>query len=269
MNADAAVQGHQYDTAFFTYTDGMAVRSAQLMLPIVERLFPVRSVADFGCGNGGWLHVWKKLGVRDCVGIDGDYVDRDRLLIEKSEFISHDLSRPLNLRRKFDLVQSLEVAEHLPPSSSEAFVDTLVAHADVILFSAAAPGQGGMRHINERSYGFWRELFQRRGYVMLDAIRPAIQNLHEIQPWYRYNSFVFVNRSKYDKLDGELRSSRVADDRPVRDVSPRFYQFRKQVIRILPVGVVDRLSILNTAWANRINRRTKTEHREADSETSS
>jgi hypothetical protein len=34
---------------------------------------------------------------------------------------------------------SLEVAEHLPPGVAQTFVDALVRHGSVVLFSAAIP----------------------------------------------------------------------------------------------------------------------------------
>jgi hypothetical protein len=47
------------------------------------------------------------------------------------------------LDRRFDLVQSLEVAEHITPAASEAFVEDLARHAErFVLFSAAPPGKG-------------------------------------------------------------------------------------------------------------------------------
>ena len=32
-------------------------------------------------------------------------------------------------------------------------------HSDIVLFSAAPPGQGGHGHVNERSYEYWRGEF--------------------------------------------------------------------------------------------------------------
>ncbi len=238
-----------YDKAFFAYTDRMALRSAEVVLPLVRQHFDVHSVVDFGCGNGGWLAVWKKLGVRECQGVDGDYLDTAGLLIDKSEFMSHDLGQPMVLGRRFDLAQSLKVAEHLPAADADSFVDTLVAHADVILFSAASPGQGGMFHVNERPYEWWRDKFAARGYVLLDLVRPAIRDKPAVEPWYRYNTFVFVKESRYEGLPGAVRSSRIDDGRPVPDLSPLPYRIRKAILRPLPTQVVNLISRLHTLWA--------------------
>src|SRR5690348_7395490 len=101
-----------------------------------------------------------------------------------------DLNEPIELGRRFDLVLCLETAEHLKPESSETIVDTLVRHGDLILFSAAAPGQGGPGHINCRWPAFWQKLFNERGFTCSDAVRWTIWNDGRIEPWYRQNLMV-------------------------------------------------------------------------------
>src|SRR5271165_1063667 len=98
------------------------MRSAREVLKIVKdaHLNP-KSVVDVGCGIGTWLKVWSELGAEDILGVDGDYVRQDQLLIPPDRFKAMDLSNPLALKRKFDLVQSLEVAEHLPPAAAGPF----------------------------------------------------------------------------------------------------------------------------------------------------
>ena len=111
-----------YDNKFFKYVNSGAIDSAKEILPMLLKAIPIKSVLDVGCGQGAWLSVWKKLGVTDISGIDGGYVERNNLLIDQEDFNSYDLSNGFNLNRRFDLVQSLEVAEHLPESSAKGFV---------------------------------------------------------------------------------------------------------------------------------------------------
>jgi len=89
---------------------------------------PIRSVADFGCAEGVWLAAWKSAGATDVQGVDGPWVDLARLQIDQGDFLSADLTQPINVGdRQFDLVQSLEVAEHLPASAAVTFVEALPA----------------------------------------------------------------------------------------------------------------------------------------------
>ncbi len=152
------------------------------------------SIVDFGCGTGTWLAAAKQIN-RDIevVGVDGDYVDRNMLMINKKEFLPRDLTRELDLKRKFDLAMSLEVAEHLDEKYADVFVDTLCRHSDIILFSAAHLGQGGDGHINEQPIEYWINKFEKRDYVWND-IREIFKNNYDIEPWYKDNISLFIKR---------------------------------------------------------------------------
>jgi hypothetical protein len=68
-----------------------SISSAEVVVPIVLSLFPLSSAVDLGCGVGGWLRAFERLGVDDYLGIDGDYVPRGMLKIPKNKFIARDL----------------------------------------------------------------------------------------------------------------------------------------------------------------------------------
>jgi O-methyltransferase len=81
---------------------------------------------------------------------------------------------PLELDRKFDLVLSIEVAEHIERSKHEDLFDFLAARAERwVVFSAARPGQGGHGHVAERPEAEWREEFVSRGFAF-DARMTAL-----------------------------------------------------------------------------------------------
>ena len=167
--------------------------SAEVIVPIlVEKLNP-HSVLDVGCGIGTWLKVFKDHGVNLLKGIDGDYLDRNLLkkYIEEKDFIEMDISRPFNLGVTFDLILSLEVAEHLPEIAAEDFVSSLILHGNNILFSAAIPNQGGQNHLNEQWPTYWAEKFKIRGYEAYDIIRPHIWTDKRIDIFYRQNILLF------------------------------------------------------------------------------
>ncbi|MHC4079756.1 MAG: class I SAM-dependent methyltransferase [Planctomycetota bacterium] len=182
----------KYDRRYFAdHRDG-ALASARAMVPHIVQLAGPQSVVDIGCGVGAWLSVFSKLGVSELVGVDGDDVPRDALMIPPSYFLAADLSTPLQLDRTFDLALSLEVAEHLPPDAAETFVDTLARLAPVVVFSAAIPLQGGTGHVNEQWQTYWARLFSARGFVAADALRPVFWDDERIDWWYRQNAIVYV-----------------------------------------------------------------------------
>lgn len=168
------------------------------VVPVVLRFVQPSSVLDVGCGTGTWLRAFEEAGVHDYLGVDGDYVDRSMLNIPAERFVTADISRPLGLRRKFDLVVCLEVAEHVAPEHADTLIQSLVDHGDVILFSAAVPGQGGQNHLNEQWPEYWQDKFKKHGYYFHDLVRPHIWHDIHVNWWYRQNIFL-VTREYSDK----------------------------------------------------------------------
>jgi hypothetical protein len=233
---------YEYDAQFQAYTRSIATQSAQVIVPILTEALRPSSVVDFGCGRASWLQVWKNAGASEVLGLDGDYVDRNDLAVDLSEFSSRDLGSTIDLGRRFDLVESLEVVEHLPKSRGRGFVADLCRHGDRVLFGAAPPGQGGEHHINEQPYSYWRAFFSDLGYETFDFVRPQIASQREVAPWYRYNTLLYVKREHVDSLPESVRQTHVSQDSPIRDVSPLLYKLRKSIVRQLPYWATQALA---------------------------
>jgi hypothetical protein len=180
-----------YNEPFFDKLTSASLASARAVVPIVLKLLPASSAVDFGCGRGSWLKACLENGVETILGLDGDYVNRDKLLIDRDQFRAVDVRRPIELERRFDLAFCLEVGEHLPARSAPALVESLAAAAPVVLFSAALPGQGGVSHINEQWPPYWERLFAGRGMHKYDVVRPLIWYDRSIAPYYRQNIYLF------------------------------------------------------------------------------
>jgi SAM-dependent methyltransferase len=205
----------RYDADFFDGLQEGVRRSAAVAVPMLVELVGPRSVLDVGCGVGTWLRSLMDAGVTDVLGVDGDYVDRAMLEIPADRFRPVDLAEPFCAGRRFDLALCLEVGEHLDEDRAGTLVASLVAHAPVIAFSAAIPGQGGTHHVNERWLSYWRLLFARHGYSCLDVLRPALWTRREVDSWYAQNMVLFVARPQLDA--GSLAEAR---RRPRRSRSP-------------------------------------------------
>lgn len=180
--------------------------SAEEILPKVFELGSINSVLDVGCGTGSWLKIAQELGVDDIAGIDSIICDSSTLFIDKLKIKVIDLNSSFDLNRKFDLVICLEVAEHLRPDSAKRFIESLVRHSDIILFSAAIPFQGGQNHINEQwTKDYWVDIFDQFNYYPADLLRSQIWNNQRIHWWYRQNIVLFVNANfkkfQLEKID--------------------------------------------------------------------
>jgi SAM-dependent methyltransferase len=210
----------RYDSAYFEPHDALTRRSAEVIVPLVMELLAPRSVCDVGCGLGIWLSVFQEHGAAEVLGIDGEYVGREKLTIDPERFVAADLERGLPGVGRFDLAVSLEVAEHLSEAAAAGFVDGLVALAPAVLFSAAIPGQGGRRHLNEQWPEYWRAQFARHGYLPIDCIRPRIWQAREVRLWYRQNMLLFASRTLIEAREALKRAHEESAGRPLSVVHP-------------------------------------------------
>ena len=164
--------------------------SPSVLVPIIVKLFKPESLVDVGCGIGNWLKEFENNNVSDLFGIDGTHLDRSLFLLNSEKLMLLDLEKPFSLDRKFDVAISLEVAEHLKADSANDFVRSLCSLSDIVVFSAAVPGQGGQNHLNEQWPSFWKKKFEENGYYFNDVIRPLIWINDNVRIHYRQNIFV-------------------------------------------------------------------------------
>jgi len=183
-------KGNQYDDLFFNQQKNNAYLAAQKIVPLILRVTEAKSIVDVGCGIGAWLKVFQENGLSDFLGIDGHYLKTENLLIPSANFLAQDLTEKFTLNRKFDLALCLEVAEHLPKKKARLFINNLVNLADIIVFSAAIPKQGGTHHLNEQWPGYWQRLFKEFHYEFLDPFRPEILYATDLDYCYRQNIFL-------------------------------------------------------------------------------
>ena len=181
-----------YSEAFFAQQSDGSHRSAAVVVPMVLESVRPRSVVDVGCGVGTWLSVVIESGIADVLGVDGDYVNRDRLRIPADRFQARDLTKVVHLDRTFDLAFCMEVAEHIPPESADNIVETLAGLAPVVVFSAAIPFQGGTEHVNEQWPEYWAEKFAARGFIAIDLLRPRLWNDPRVECYYAQNVVVYA-----------------------------------------------------------------------------
>jgi len=117
-----------------------------------------QSMLDVGSGTGAMVNTAEKLGV-DVNGID--ILPRPN----HPKLLQLDLDRPVTLRHSYELVTSIETAEHIRPESADILIGTITRHAtERIVFTAAMPGQMGHGHVNCQHATYWREKFYQRGW---------------------------------------------------------------------------------------------------------
>ena len=141
-----------------------AFRSARAILHGLFGSEVPRSVVDFGCGRGDWLRAARDAGAQTLLGIE-PFSDAQTGDIPR---ITHDVTQPWSPERPYELAICVEVAEHLPPEAMQTLVGSITGAAPCCVFSAAAPLQGGIGHLNERVPSDWARAFAQAGFECLD-----------------------------------------------------------------------------------------------------
>jgi SAM-dependent methyltransferase len=212
-----------YEQSFYQTLAGNATRSSAVVVPLILEYVRPASIVDVGCGTGGWLAEFRKHGIEDVLGLDGPWVRPDLLEIPKERFRVADVAQPIHEPRRFDLVISLETAEHLPPASAQTFVDSLTSLGPVIVFSAAIPFQGGNNHFNEQWPDYWAALFAAKGYTFVDCLRARIWSNPNVEWWYAQNMFFVVERAKLGDLPSLQAAAAATRVEQLSVVHPRAY----------------------------------------------
>ncbi|MES1219190.1 MAG: methyltransferase domain-containing protein [Bacteroidota bacterium] len=230
--AISMIENEKYTKDFFSELEQHSYMSAQNVIPIVEDLFKPRSVVDVGCGTGAWLKTWNEIfRIDNYLGIEGPYLDKEKALIPADKIILKDLKEPVAINQRFDLVMTLEVAEHLPDSSAEIFVQSLISLGDIILFSAAIPGQEGTYHINEQYPEYWAAIFNKYGFVPVDCIRPRIWNNPLIEFYYRQNILVFIKKEIANRYPSIVQETAATKADYLARIHPDFFDRKNEHIQ--------------------------------------
>ena len=210
-----------YSSGFYATGSTGARASAEVIVPIIRELVRPQSVVDVGCGTGEWLAVFVEQGIDDVHGYDGNWVTAADLVIPPLQFTAVDLTKPIPFGRRYDLAMSLEVAEHLPATSASSFIEQLTRLSDIVLFSAAIPGQGGTNHVNEQWPDYWAHEFESRGYAPFDVIRKRIWQHDRVKWWYAQNTILYVSNTRLAEFDSRFLES---TGTPLRLVHPALYE---------------------------------------------
>jgi cyclopropane fatty-acyl-phospholipid synthase-like methyltransferase len=248
-----------YDAIFYQEQKDGILSSAREVVPIIMKLINPRKVIDVGCGIGAWLSIFKESGVEEILGVDGSWIKKEDLLIPKDTFQFANLEESLTMDRKFDLVVSLEVAEHLSEKSAKAFVDSLVKLGPVVLFSAAIPHQKGIGHKNEQWPEYWKSLFAKNGYVAVDCIRKRIWENKKVFSWYAQNVVIFADKACLDSNENLKEEFRRGGDIFLPLVHPEIYlskvHWRPFIIQMVPFFIIKNARIIKRLIKKNVSRK--------------
>jgi 2-polyprenyl-3-methyl-5-hydroxy-6-metoxy-1,4-benzoquinol methylase len=181
-----------YDADFFLEGNQSKTDSADKVARIITEIFSFSSVFDIGCGMGIFSEPFLRLG-KDVLGCD---LSVDGLALSSKEFtvFQADVTKPIRLNRKYDLVLCFEVAEHIPKKYSRQLVENCAANGKQIIFTAAPPGQPGIGHINGQPYEFWINLFAEKNFIFQRELTERVRHQmkqEQVVHWIANNFMYF------------------------------------------------------------------------------
>jgi glycosyltransferase involved in cell wall biosynthesis len=160
-----------YEVSYFNYAEIEKEESpfAMRLAEWISNKVNPSCVQDLGCGPGMYVKALMTCGqYAKGYDIDKRLNYDNQFLFQKSIF---------DLTEQSDFVMCLEVAEHISPESSEAFLDAVIGCLEpggTLLWSAAQPGQGGIGHINCKPKSEWQDMLEERGLVHQEEIEKEL-----------------------------------------------------------------------------------------------
>lgn len=180
-----------YDNLFYKEMSKSSMSSARFLVPFLMENLEFSSVIDIGCGDGQFVGQFIQHGIPNVKGIEGKWI-LDSLDKSAATWLEiADLTEELIFDSRFDLAICLEVAEHLEEEYADTLIRNLTSASDIVVFSAAIPGQGGTNHVNLQYPIYWAKKFAKHGYFVAWDPRKSLWGNKEVAPWYQQNCLVY------------------------------------------------------------------------------
>ena len=189
-----------YNAVILELFHSIALKNAPKVVPaILECLPEVSSAIDVGCGSGAFAAEFERSGIHT-IGLEhsphGVALAREQG-VDSRPF---DVTLPVEsqIGERADLVYSFEVAEHIPESLADAFVNFMVSLGDLVVFAAAQPGQGGIGHINEQPVSYWTRKFWKSGFDFMESESERLRSefrKRDASDWFSNNTCIFRKQS--------------------------------------------------------------------------
>lgn len=150
------------------------------------------SIADFGCGTGDYIWTLRKRGLT-VEGYDGNPAT-PKLTNGAAEVV--DLSQPVELKKRFDWIMSIEVGQQIPKEFQNNFLENIHKHCTKgVILSWAVKGQGGYGHLNQQNNEVIKKLMADYGFTNDLETENALRKSGSAS-WLKQTLMVFRKKSE-------------------------------------------------------------------------
>jgi SAM-dependent methyltransferase len=154
------------------------------------------SLLDVGCSTGGQVQTALKLGW-GAFGID---VDETVMQGQQNIALINLAQNPVYFHKPFDVVWSVEVAEHIPREDEDFYVKTLTKNCDKYLVLTANQNEEIPGHVNCMPREYWIDLVEKHGLTYDESIlQELLQHSTMVREFLETTGMVFKNESKNSK----------------------------------------------------------------------
>jgi len=202
---------YNYSDNFYKSVSVRAEETADQVIKILYNFIEqMKSIKDIGCGSGTWLKKFNEIGqFQKIFGFDLiGAIEKDvRSLDEKIVFEAIDFENIVeNIFPKTDLSLFLEVAEHLTENTAKKIIKFICETSNMVIFSAAIPGQGGYNHMNEQLMSYWVKQIEINQFIVFDSFREEMNKHQNLPFYYRNNIVLAISREYYEQHQGNINS---------------------------------------------------------------
>ncbi len=146
----------------------------------IKKEYHPQTVLDAGCAMGLLVAALRDLGV-EAYGVDLSEYAISRVREDIRPYCAvGSLADPLpnSLPRRYDLVVSIEVLEHMPEEDGKKSIANLCTMSDQILFSSVPDDTTDPTHINLHETPYWCGLFAKQGFFSAEEKKPLFLPRH-------------------------------------------------------------------------------------------
>ena len=194
QNWNSEAESRVYDASYYQNHTKYYERGIANFEKFVRENVDFQSLCELGCGTGAFSAPF--VNDKDVLGIDFSVGATEVHYLGKN-FLSGDLSKPLNLGKEFDLVLSLEVWEHLMPQVEEQYLENIFAlKPKTLILSCAIPGQVGRHHYLPHTHVEANAICAQFGYTPDEELTSKFRKIKSLAKFYRANTFVYKKTQK-------------------------------------------------------------------------